>query len=391
MKVKSLYIENYKIFQKLRLDFTDNEGQILDTIVFAGDNGCGKTTILNLLYTILTPREIRDPLCDYLQVCLLFTDRQKKLILELLQKYNQECINQFSLQVDSLLHKFGQESEVELEYIINQKNDFLIFNAIEKFSEISNQNGFRLLYTNKEIDDRLNEPNFQAIIRKGIQNFHREQPSTHGQDSLIENTFAMYPHLHEILQENIFFKSINNTRIEMEDLSSGEKQIIYRFYYLENSGLENGIIIVDEPENSLHPKWQQKIIQLYSNLNKPNQVILATHSPHIISALPPESLFILAFHSKNKLIEAINLGKKNKHSRGLEPNRVLLEIMGTPLRAPDIQHKIDTLLGYIKSEQMETDKAQKLKAHLTRTLGSRDPFIMRLEHQLRFQKPRKKK
>ena len=49
MKIRKLHIKNYKVFNDLELDFTDANGKTLDTIVLAGINGCGKTTILEII------------------------------------------------------------------------------------------------------------------------------------------------------------------------------------------------------------------------------------------------------------------------------------------------------------------------------------------------------
>jgi len=45
MKIRKLHIKNYKLFDNLELDFTDENGHTLDTIVLAGVNGSGKTRI----------------------------------------------------------------------------------------------------------------------------------------------------------------------------------------------------------------------------------------------------------------------------------------------------------------------------------------------------------
>jgi len=96
--------------------------------------------------------------------------------------------------------------------------------------------------------------------------------------------------------------------------------------------INNSIILVDEVETSLHPTWQQEILKLYQNIGENNQVIVSIHSPHVISSVKPESLFVLYPNEDTKKIEVINMGEEHKHTKGLEPNRVLREIMGTPRR-----------------------------------------------------------
>jgi len=52
MKIKKLTLTNHPILGNLELDFTDEHGKAVDTIIFAGENGCGKTTVLSLIYQI---------------------------------------------------------------------------------------------------------------------------------------------------------------------------------------------------------------------------------------------------------------------------------------------------------------------------------------------------
>ena len=48
MKIRKLKIKNYKVFDDVEFDFTDKDGNTLDTDVLAGVNGSGKTTVLEL-------------------------------------------------------------------------------------------------------------------------------------------------------------------------------------------------------------------------------------------------------------------------------------------------------------------------------------------------------
>lgn len=67
--------------------------------------------------------------------------------------------------------------------------------------------------------------------------------------------------------------------------SSGEKEIINFLLGVFAFNLNNGIIIIDEPELHLHPRWQNILLDLFielSTLTK-NQFILSTHSPTFIN------------------------------------------------------------------------------------------------------------
>lgn len=65
-------------------------------------------------------------------------------------------------------------------------------------------------------------------------------------------------------------------------LSSGEKQmlIILLTVLLENN--EHYVLLMDEPEASLHVEWQQKLVGILRKMNPNAQIILTTHSPAMI-------------------------------------------------------------------------------------------------------------
>ncbi len=76
----------------------------------------------------------------------------------------------------------------------------------------------------------------------------------------------------------------HGNKVDIQHLSSGEKQIVTFFAYLI-FGLENtnqSIFIVDEPELSLHLNWQRQFVDSIMSVNKNVQLIFATHAPEII-------------------------------------------------------------------------------------------------------------
>jgi predicted ATP-dependent endonuclease of OLD family len=67
------------------------------------------------------------------------------------------------------------------------------------------------------------------------------------------------------------------------NLSSGEKQLIIQFLEVLLQESKSVIFIADEPEISLHVIWQEKLLKAIRNLNENAQLIIATHSPDIVS------------------------------------------------------------------------------------------------------------
>lgn len=73
--------------------------------------------------------------------------------------------------------------------------------------------------------------------------------------------------------------------LEVEQLSSGEQQLLLMFCYLLASNESPCIFMIDEPEISLNVKWQRELIDTMRRITKysNNQLILATHSIELLT------------------------------------------------------------------------------------------------------------
>ena len=100
-----------------------------------------------------------------------------------------------------------------------------------------------------------------------------------------------------ILLQNEFIEGIDyflkkdEHFIPYKAASSGEIHQISTLFYIASNIDEKTVILIDEPENSLHPRWQKdfskKILDLFA-LYSPS-VVVATHSPLLISSSNKES------------------------------------------------------------------------------------------------------
>ena len=79
----------------------------------------------------------------------------------------------------------------------------------------------------------------------------------------------------------IFFEQYGET-ISPYMLSSGEKQILVIMLTALVQENKHFVMLMDEPEISLHIEWQQRLVNIIRKLNPNVQIILCTHSPAII-------------------------------------------------------------------------------------------------------------
>ena len=73
--------------------------------------------------------------------------------------------------------------------------------------------------------------------------------------------------------------------MELSKLSSGEQEILVLYYKLIFES-DVDLLMIDEPEISLHIAWQKNILKDLKEIVKLNNklnIIIATHSPQIIS------------------------------------------------------------------------------------------------------------
>lgn len=81
------------------------------------------------------------------------------------------------------------------------------------------------------------------------------------------------------------FLEKDGKQYDMNQLSSGETEVLNFLLGILSTNIRNGLIVIDEPELHLHPRWQKVLLELVADLEERtgNQFILTTHSPHFIT------------------------------------------------------------------------------------------------------------
>lgn len=84
---------------------------------------------------------------------------------------------------------------------------------------------------------------------------------------------------------------------DIGNLSSGEEQLLVLFSYVAFSEEKDKIFIIDEPELSLHIKWQEDFLEQLNNITPAStQLIFATHSPILANKRKDKTIVLLPYN-----------------------------------------------------------------------------------------------
>jgi predicted ATP-binding protein involved in virulence len=171
----------------------------------------------------------------------------------------------------------------------------------------------------------------------------------------------------------------NGKGLTIDQLSDGEKCMmamvgdLARRMAIANPVRENpldgdGVVLIDEIDLHLHPKWQHMLVSRLVEVFPNCQFIISTHSPHVITHVHPENLYVL------KQTEAGVIAERPSESYGKTVDRVLEDLMGLATTRPDkVTKSLQELYELISLGQLE--QAKQLLAVMTGEVDG-DPDLL---------------
>ncbi len=217
-----------------------------------------------------------------------------------------------------------------------------------------------------------------TVIRKSIQ-----QAVNH----IVEKNTGWKDIVYKKRAETIVAQNETFGELSLMQLSDGIRNMIglvadiaYRAVKL-NPHLENapkqtpGIVLIDEVDMHLHPKWQQTVL---TDLTKafPNiQFIVTTHSPQVLSTVKKEQIRILGDNV---------VSTPSTHSFGEDSSVLLAELMNvSPLPPLEIVEKRKEYQRLIEDREYESPRAKQLQKELIENYGENSEFIIQTEMLIR--------
>ena len=372
MKIKTLYINQFKGFKNFNINFEN------DINLLVGENGSGKTTIFEIIFNALSGNKQYFENSNLTQIKLeLQKDNENYKITVQENNKIEILINDKIADLDNEFFKKQKvvylPAEVSFtEYNINSPTILKEEDKDLKLDANKISKDFKIFLINEKILD-LNDianGNYQSATRilklKELFNDFFEDKKFIDVDV---NTY-----------EPIFELKETKKIITLDKLSSGEKQIFYKGGALLQYTKKNSVIVLlDEPETSLHPEWQQKILNFYKNINTDNQYIFATHSAHIVACCNKEKIRLLV---KEK--DYIILKYVSDETYGASNEELLYNIFDlNSVRNLEVQKDIDEYkeLFYRKDSlnEDESKRLEELKQKLVNNKALANNYVTLLE------------
>ncbi|WP_020004506.1 AAA family ATPase [Brachyspira innocens] len=218
-----------------------------------------------------------------------------KLMIEIINRY---FSNIFCKQIDNLFNK-NANAKLELEVKKQKMNIEFKNNECTRFDSEFNITHSIFYIDNPFILDNIYADNLNFISSKLISNLVKENLEYEGIIEAVTNREILekvYDVFNSVMNAEIINKNNeyylhyneNNTEIKLENLSAGLKSFVIIKRLLENGSLnEKDVLILDEPEIHLHPKWQLiyaeliVLLQKYFNLT----ITITTHSHYFLEAI----------------------------------------------------------------------------------------------------------
>lgn len=169
-------------------------------------------------------------------------------------------------------------------------------------------------------------------------------------------------------------------QLSVNQLSDGEKCLMAMVGDLarrmaianpvRNDPLEGeGIVLIDEIDLHLHPKWQRMIILKLTDIFPKCQFIVSTHSPHVLTHVQPESIYLL------KETEEGIVSTQPAESYGKTVDRILEDLMGLDTTRPDpVSERLDML--YQEIEKGRLSEARQIIKEMKNKIGE-DPELVK--------------
>ena len=132
------------------------------------------------------------------------------------------------------------------------------------------------------------------------------------------------------------------------------------------------VVVMDEPENHLHPRLQRSVLPGLLRAFPQAQFIVATHNPFVVTSVQDSTVVILDFVDGK--VESASLDDVD---RSASANEVLSDVLGVPFPVPLwVETEIDTIVKSVENDELTPELLDHVRGRLSGIgLGSLFPTV----------------
>lgn len=437
MKIKKLTLTNFRNYEFFEINFNEK----LNVIV--AENGVGKTTILDAIaigYGAMLTRMpkvkgksfeekdfriaynnngqiIRTPFMRILidtfeQISWGRTQSRDKSAQTKVSIPESKDLKELNAHVDSLIDKDNEnDKNFEIPLIMyygtsravlrtpmrkrDFQKEFSRFEALSGALEASTD--FHRLF---QWFDAMEDVERRQIV-KGKQYFDYKLPELEAVRRAIESMLSGFsnPRIEMYPLRLIVDRYLDNkvTQLRIDQLSDGYKTVLAMVMdiaarmaeanpHLDNPLSSGAVIMIDEVDLHLHPRWQQTIIEDLLRTFPNAQFILTTHSPQVLTTVEPENILPIVLEENQPVIK-----KDFDFSYGARSSEVIKTVLGVDERPQNLEivQQLNEYLKLINKDEYNSEQARELRNKLNQWGAGKEKDLLRADMDIRVKEYQK--
>lgn len=315
IKIRSISLKSFKGFDDITIDCAKNDSEIFQWTVLLGNNNTGKTRILQAIADMRPVKQIENTPDGFktTTVPLAFTNPPSSTMSNVICKltnfngiWNSDMVtitdnNNKSDNLFKYLHIFGygvgryplmntnlsgQESFDCDTLFSHEKRLINIEEWLIKCDYLAKSNNPKAQKQLKKLREVICSNLFPEI-----EDFKFE--STDKMESYV--LFKTKDGWFKYTELGFGYQSMLSWIVDLS------KRMFDNFPDSDNPLNENAVVLVDEIDLHLHPKWQREVISYVSEIFKNVQFIVTTHSPLVIQSMQDVNLYVLRREENGKI------------------------------------------------------------------------------------------
>lgn len=371
MKFSKITLSEWRQFKNINIEFHDKIS------IITGTNGAGKSTILKVLAEHFNWKSnfLAVPLYNEITGNYIFKNSSGISMKKKIQRAKEVCvIGNITYSDDSISELLieDQPNRINYEVTIEPLNKKIKGLYIHSHRASTNYTQISQIPTKVLTAEESYEKHHDAYKRHLEDVSFNASPTKMIKESLIsmaalgignshikknKKTEALFFEFIDILKKvlplEIGFTDINikipdvvlqtsSGEFIMDSTSGGIMSIIDMAWQilLYSQDKDEFVVIIDEPENHLHPSMQRSLINDFVTAFPKAQFIIVTHSPFIVSSIKDSHVYALKYENfkdledSEKVVKKVVSHKLDLDQKAATAHEVLREVLGVPVTLP---------------------------------------------------------